>query len=79
MKTLSNRFWITSISATTVTALLVLTIVDPRWIELLFGVDPDHGSGTLEWAVLAALAVVTVALWAWSGAQWRQAALTADL
>jgi hypothetical protein len=78
MKTLGNRFWITLISATTATALLVLTIVQPQWIELLFGVDPDHANGTLEWALVTALAVATVALWAWSGLQWRRAAL-ADL
>jgi hypothetical protein len=32
-----------------------------HWIEQLFGVDPDNGSGTLEMAILLATLVVASA------------------
>jgi len=37
------------------------TAVWPRWIEALFGFDPDSGNGTTEWAIVAVLAVATIA------------------
>ena len=40
------------------------TLVWSEWIEAIFGVDPDHGNSSLEWAVVVVLLVAAVALWA---------------
>jgi hypothetical protein len=54
--------------------LLVVTLINQEWIELVFGVDPDHGDGTLEWLIVAVLAVVTVVSALVTRAEWRRPA-----
>jgi len=57
---LRTRFWIESALAGASAFLFALTLVWKDWIEAIFGVDPDHSSGSLEWAIVAALLVVTL-------------------
>jgi len=40
----------------------VLTAIVPDWIEEVFHVDPDAGSGALEWGIVAVLFVIAIAL-----------------
>jgi hypothetical protein len=48
-------FWI-ELSAGIVGAIASLvTIFIPDWIELMMHVDPDEGSGSLEWVIVAGL------------------------
>jgi hypothetical protein len=73
-RTVSIRFWIEAALALLTTGLFVLALVSREWIELLFGVEPDGGDGSLEWAIVAVLAVATVVL-AWlARAEWQRAA-----
>ena len=39
-------------------ALAVLTALWPQWIEELTGLEPDAGSGLVEWAIVVVLAVL---------------------
>jgi hypothetical protein len=69
---LRRRFWIEAALALSSAALFVLTLVTREWIELVFGVDPDHGSGSLEWAIVLCLAVPTVVFAVLARLEWRR-------
>ena len=43
-------------------ALGVVTLAWPEWIEALFRVEPDAGSGAAEWAIVFGLLLAAVAL-----------------
>jgi hypothetical protein len=41
-------------------AATILTAVWPDWIEGVLGFDPDGGNGSVEWLIVAVLAVATL-------------------
>jgi len=69
---LGLRFWADATLAVTCAALLVLTAAWPTWIEGIFGVDPDAGSGLVEWAIVAILAATALASALHARSQWRR-------
>jgi hypothetical protein len=71
-KTLRLRFWFELCMATLTTGLLVLTLVQQDWIEVIFSVDPDNHSGSLEWLIVGVLLVVTIGLFTLAGYEWRK-------
>jgi hypothetical protein len=71
-----GRFWIEAAIAIAGTALLVLTLVEPQWIERVFGVDPDAGSGALELAISVGLILVAGISWLLAAMEWRTARQT---
>ncbi|MBV9661330.1 MAG: hypothetical protein JO337_09250 [Acidimicrobiales bacterium] len=60
MRPISERgwFWIGVMAALCALGAIVATLIMPSWIEGAFGVDPDAGSGSFEWLVVAALTAV---------------------
>ena len=65
------RAWLATASAVVGLGLCVLTLAWSEWIELLFGVDPDAGSGALELLVAGAFLVASVLLAGQARRDWR--------
>jgi hypothetical protein len=38
-----------------------LTLLWRDWVEIIFGVDPDHGDGSFEWAIVGICVLSAVA------------------
>lgn len=74
MRKLRIRFWFEAAAALCTCYLALLTVLWPEWIERLFGFDPDHASGRLEWAFVAALAVAAVSASVATRVEWRRSA-----
>jgi hypothetical protein len=69
----SSALLITEIALGTGTgALAIVNLISREWIEIVFGVDPDHGSGALEWLTVAALATATVVFGLLASHEWRK-------
>jgi hypothetical protein len=71
---LRSRFWVELGLACLTAVLAMVTLISREWIELVFGVDPDRGSGVLEWAIVAGLAFATVVFAVLARFEWRHAA-----
>jgi hypothetical protein len=55
-------------------ALFTVTLLWHDWIEIVFRIDPDHGSGWLEWLIVAAEFGLTVTFSISAGQEWRRSA-----
>ena len=74
-----KRIWVEGFLALAAAVLAIVTAISPAWIERLTGVDPDRGSGALEWAVVIGLALCSVIAAAVAGRdirRWRIAGAT---
>ena len=60
MERLRMRLRIEVVLAVISAALCVLTLVFPEWIEELTGLEPDAGSGALEWIIAGVFLVAAV-------------------
>lgn len=70
---LRPRFWAEVALGGLSGLLLLVTLVRRDWIEVLLGVDPDAGSGALEWLVVAGTALVAALCALGAGFEWRRA------
>jgi hypothetical protein len=73
-----TRFWIETASAALCGVLGLLTLVWGDWIEAVFRVSPDNGDGSLEWAIVAALFLVTVVSATAAYAEWTRSSSVTD-
>jgi hypothetical protein len=65
------RAWLATVFAVVGLGLCLLTLVWSEWIELLFGVEPDRGSGALELFVAGAFLVASLHLAREARQEWR--------
>lgn len=72
---LRHRFWLESVLGSITGAVAIITFFWQDWIETIFGVDPDKGSGSAEWLVVAVLLAVTLVLAIGARLEWRRARL----
>ncbi len=72
MAALRKRFWVEGVLACLSGGLAVLTLLWHNWIEVLFGVEPDGGDGSFEWAVVVILLLVTGVLSGLARIEWRR-------
>ena len=71
MSSVRLRFWLELVMALGSGALLLLTIAVPDWIEVVFGIDPDAGNGSVERTIAVVLAVITIVFLGLAGFEWR--------
>ena len=71
---LNGRFWAELGLGLASTVFAVLTLAWKDWVEIVFKVDPDHHSGSLEWFIVAVAVAITVITFAAARIEWRKAA-----
>lgn len=69
--TVRRRVWLSF--AVVITAIGVTTVVIPRWLEIVFGVDPDAGSGAAELLIVIVALASSALCWARVAASVRAA------
>ncbi len=72
MRTVRRRFWVEAVAGVVTGVMLVVTAIWPTWIERLWEVEPDGGDGSLEWALVGVLAVVTITLSVVARVEWTR-------
>ncbi len=70
---LSRRFWLEAGLAAASAVLLVATFFWKDWIEIVFRVDPDNGSGSFEWLIVGVTAVAAVTCSILARMEWKRA------
>lgn len=76
MREVRQRFWIEIGLAVCAALLFVLTLITREWVEIIFGVDPDGGSGALEWALALGVGAVALVSGVIASVEYRRPPLT---
>ena len=72
------RFWLEVLLAVASGLLGLVALVWPDWIEAVFGFDPDHDTGSLEWLIVVGLLTAALILGVVARAEWRRATVPAS-
>ncbi|MBV9363049.1 MAG: hypothetical protein JO286_24370 [Solirubrobacterales bacterium] len=75
MRHVRAAFWVEAVLSACSGVLVLLTVAWPDWIEGVFGVDPDHHNGSLEWMLVIVCCLVLVCSAALARREWRSVAL----
>lgn len=70
---LRTRFWVEALLGSAGLVIAVMTVLWHDWIELIFGVDPDNGSGAAEWLVVGLLLSAAVSFAIAARFEWHHA------
>ena len=68
-----RRYRFELVAAGISSVLFVVTLFWTDWIEIIFGVDPDEGSGALEWLIVAAFFVIAIVSSVLARREWHRA------
>ncbi|HEU5423584.1 MAG TPA: hypothetical protein VFU72_08600 [Nitrolancea sp.] len=69
-----TRFWVEAGFATLSLIFAVLTLIWKDWIEIVFRIDPDNHSGSLEWLIAFAALAIAIIIAGVARAEWRHTA-----
>lgn len=69
---LRPHFWVESVMSTASFIVAMLTLVWRDWIEVVFRVDPDNHSGSLEMTIVLSAIAITVVAATLARAEWRR-------
>lgn len=72
MTQLTRRFWTMAGLACSSLLLLLMTLVWREWIEIVFRSDPDQGSGSAEWLIVALASAAAVIFALRARIEWRR-------
>jgi hypothetical protein len=64
--------WVEVLLGLISTVFLVLTILLPDWLEVLFRLAPDAGTGSAEWGLALSLAAMSILMFGFAGFTWRK-------
>jgi len=73
---LTLQFWIEIGLASISAFLAIITLLWPDWIEIVFHIDPDQDSGSLERLIVGLAIVLTLTFLVLARREWRRAALS---
>jgi hypothetical protein len=71
---LRTRFWVETGFAALSLIFAVLTLIWKDWIEIVFRIDPDQHSGSLEWMIAFAALAIAIVIGVVARAEWRHTA-----
>jgi hypothetical protein len=70
-----RRFWVEITLGIAAVGLFFATLASPDWIEDVFGLNIDGGSGSLEWALALGTGVVALAMIGATSYEFRRTAI----